>query len=118
MSNAEKASPEMYVELDRKRKYILDLNAFCELEKRIGKSLFKAINWEDMGVNDLRLLLWAGLLTDDPALTLEEFTKMCSLPKLRQFEPMIAEMLGRVMPAPSEKKTEEGDAEKKEQTAT
>lgn len=112
MTNATHASPETKVMLDRERTFILDLNAFCELEKRVGKSLFKVIHWEDMGVNDLRLLLWAGLLTDDPSLTLETFSKMVSLQKLQQFAPMINEMLGRTMP-PAEP-AKEGDAEKKE----
>jgi len=113
MTNAKQASPAIVVDLDRKRNFVLDLNAFCELEKRVGKSLFKLIKWDDMGVNDLRYLLWAGLLTDDPSLTLEDFSKMVSMQKLQQFAPMINEMLGRTMP-PAEP-AKEGDAEKKEQ---
>lgn len=113
MTNALIASPEMTIKLgDRDRKFVLDLNAFCELEKRVNKSLFKAIRWDDMGVNDLRLLLWAGLLTDDPALTLEQFSKMCTLRQLEQFAPVINEMLGRAMPPAEPSKNGDG-AEKK-----
>ena len=114
MSNAKQASPAHKIMLDRERTFVLDLNSFCELEKRLNKSLFKAIKWDDMGVNDLRYLLWAGLLTDDPSLSLEEFSKMVTLSQLQQFAPLINEQLSRSMP-PSEAK---GDAsEKKELTA-
>lgn len=116
MSNAFVASPSLEVELDRKRKFCLDLNAFCELEKRLGKSLFKVINWNDTGFNDMRLLLWAGLLSDDPTLSFEDFNKMMSVPQLMKLMPLVMDMLGRSLPQ-SDSAAQEGEP-KKELPAT
>lgn len=113
MSNAFIASPTMEVQLDRIRNFCLDLNAFCELEKRLGKSLFKAIKWDDMGFNDMRLLLWAGLLSDDPDLTFDAFCKLMSVPQLMKLMPLVHEMLGRSMP---QAEPAQGAEEKKDQT--
>lgn len=98
MSNAFVAAPVMEIEIDRKRKFCLDLNAFCELEKRLGKSLFKVIKWDDMGFNDMRLLLWAGLLSDDPELSFDRFNEIMTMPQLMKLMPLVHDMLGRALP--------------------
>lgn len=76
MSNAAKARPEIYLELDKRRKFVFDMNGLCTAEEKLGKSVFKCVNWKDLGVRDLRLLLWAGLLGEDPSLSIEDIGKM------------------------------------------
>ena len=76
MSNASKARPEIFLELDRKRKFVFDMNGLCTAEEKLGKSVFKCVNWKDLGVRDLRLLLWAGLLGEDPTLNQDDIGRM------------------------------------------
>lgn len=76
MSNASKAQPEIILELDRPRPFVFNLNGLCRAEEALdGKSVFRAVNWKNLGVRDLRLLLWAGLLgglADGETMTIEE----------------------------------------------
>lgn len=76
MSNAHKARPEIILKLDKDRKFVFDMNGLCTAEEKLGKSVFKCVNWKDLGVRDLRLLLWAGLLGDDPTLTQQQIGEM------------------------------------------
>ena len=58
------------VELDKRRVIQFDLNALCEIEDKLGIDL-KDLPEVDVNARTLRVLLWAGLLSDDPDITLE-----------------------------------------------
>lgn len=47
------------------------MNSVCELEERAGKGIMSLLNQEQMGFNLIRLLIWAGLKHNSPALTAE-----------------------------------------------
>lgn len=104
--NAKKAQPELYLQLDRKRKVVFNLGAMCALEERLGKSLFRVINWKDLGFRDLTLLLWAALLTDDPDLKLEQVHELFDAESigsnLENLQVIVAEILDRAMPEADE----------------
>ncbi len=76
MSNAKQARPSIILNLDQPREFIFNLNALCTAEERLGKSIFKLVDWKNLGLKDLRLLLWAGLVSKSPELTVEEVGDM------------------------------------------
>jgi len=79
MSNAAVAQPELELDLDKKRKLTFDFNALCTIERVVGKNaLFDMSLWQRPSAAELRAILWAGLLTDDPTLTLEDTGKLLS----------------------------------------
>lgn len=70
------------IELDRERKLSYSLNAMCALDE-LG---IQVATTKDLArPKVLRAVLWAGLLDDDPSLTLEQAGKLISvgdLPRL------------------------------------
>lgn len=68
------------ITLDKKRYLFFDLNAMCSFQEVTGKNLFEAKVFKrvltKMEPVDLRALLWACLLDDDPDLTLREAGKL------------------------------------------
>jgi hypothetical protein len=58
------------VKLDKQRKIRFTFNAFCELEEVMDRPLTELQNGFKM--KDLRALVWAGLLHEEPDLTLED----------------------------------------------
>jgi len=76
MTNIKQSAPEVILELDRKRRYCLDWNALRKLEMRLGKGAFREIDFEDPGINDFTYILWGGLLTDDPQLSIDDLCDM------------------------------------------
>lgn len=113
MSNATEAKPEVFITLDRPRRFCVDWNAMRALEKRVGKKAVRAIDWNDPGFDDLTLILWAGLLSDDPTLTDEFVGKYLNLDKLKELESVITAAARAAMP-----KEEEGAEQKNELTTT
>ncbi len=84
--NANLALPDIVITLDKPRKFRLDFFALCKLEQKIGKSALRAIDWNDLGMNDTLLLLWAGLLSDDSTLTYEKVGELMAIPgAIKQF---------------------------------
>jgi hypothetical protein len=63
-------SKPVIVLLDRERALVYDLNAICSFEEATGLSVVDALR--NLTMTNIRALIWAGLLVDDPALTLEQ----------------------------------------------
>ena len=60
------------INLDRERSLKFDYNALALAEKETGKNLLTDLaSLKTLRVTDLRALLWAGLLHEDSALTVE-----------------------------------------------
>lgn len=67
-----KARPDVKIMLDRERTLRLDLNAMISYEDATKKSLFDgSFQGANFSAKDMRAMLWACLLHDDPTLTLE-----------------------------------------------
>ena len=60
------------IELDKPRRLRLDTNALCELEDVLGKPINEILREGAKGLRTVRAFLWAGLLHEDPELTLKE----------------------------------------------
>lgn len=65
-------APVFEIELDKTRHLKFDFNALALAEKETGKNLLQGASWLDMSASDIRAFLWAGLLWEDSALTLED----------------------------------------------
>lgn len=118
MTNAQQARPDRYITLDRKRKCVLNLAALCALEEKLGQSAFRAINWGELGVRDLRLILWASLLTDDPELTLEHLDEIVPVGRFLRLQSFIMhDIIETAFPESSGEEVDEED-EKKEAAET
>lgn len=60
------------IELDRIRHLRLTPNALADAEKASGLGIIAMVNIDRIGFSSLRALLWAGLKTEDPILTIEQ----------------------------------------------
>lgn len=67
-----KVKPTSKVKLDKERNLVLDLNAMVAYEDAVGESLFTAESLAHLSARQVRALLWACLLRDDPDITQEK----------------------------------------------
>lgn len=67
------------ITLDRERYLRFDWNRLCQLEDRLGMGLGRAIMLGRYEANLLRLLVWAGLLHEEPKLTVERAGELIQL---------------------------------------
>ncbi len=106
MSNIDKIKPEILLQLDRPRKFLFNLKGLRIAEEKTGKSLFKQVRWADLGFSDVSLLLWAGLLSDDPTLTRDQvdemFDLMHAVENFKQIVQVIESAIDRAMPSLNE----------------
>ena len=59
------------------RKLCYDFAAIVQAEKLTGINLMRAASFQNLSFSDVRGLLYAALLHDDPKLTLEELDRTC-----------------------------------------
>lgn len=75
-----KVKPEVKIMLDRERTLVLDLNSMVSYEEVTGKNLFnEGFESVNASAKDMRVMLWACLLHDDPSLTLEQVGSIISI---------------------------------------
>lgn len=117
MANAHKASPEVILNLDRPRKFLLNLRGLRLVEEKTGKSLFKQVKWGELGFKDLSLLLWAGLLNEDPDLTQDQcdelFDVVNAAENFRGLVAFVESAIERAMPNLTEEEAQQLQAQKK-----
>ena len=96
------------VTLDKPRTLVIDFNALCRVEEVTGQSmLVGAPAFSSMIV--LRALTWAGLLHEDPTLTLEAVGAMLGDADSAVMLDSIMEAYNKAMPEPDD--DEEDDSE-------
>lgn len=71
-----KEIPVIPIEMDKTRHIKLTGRAFMAIEEHTGKNCFLGEIWESMTTRDLIVILWQGLLHEDPELTLEQVADM------------------------------------------
>jgi hypothetical protein len=97
----DKAKPTIKITLGGKeRELCLDFNAMIAFKRATGKSFLKGdVNLEALDEEGLLALLWAMLLYDDPALTLQQLGHMMDSPAtMRQMAVSLAEAVKLAMP--------------------
>jgi len=109
MTNSKNAFPEMTIQCeDRARKFCLNLGAFRLIEEYMSEktgnenySVFDDFNWTTGRLNEISLILWAGLATDaskdKEKWTIEKAESVITLIGLTQAKDVIAESLSRVL---------------------
>lgn len=81
--NSNKALPEIEIDFaGEKKKLVFSTLAFCLLEDLTGKNALDGEIWNKPDVRLLTTLLWAGLKTNHPEITLEEVRGKIALPDL------------------------------------
>lgn len=93
------------IELDRTRYLIYDLNTLAELEEKIGeldqffKSLSERVNQKKaLPFKTVRLLLWAGLVSEDEKLTEKQVGSFVFLENIELVTNKIIEAVNASMP--------------------
>ncbi len=118
MPNAHQAQPEFVLQLDRPRKLVLSLGSLARAEEKLGKSLFQAVNWKRFGIADVRIVLWAALLEDDPNITFEDVDKLFTIQALSAnfdtLRQLVETVISRALPsAEAEERKDAGKRKKK-----
>lgn len=85
------------IELDKPRKLRYDTNALAELEDVFGKPLGELFQDQDVvklaGVKTLRALFWAGLLHEQPDLTIKQAGELMDYSDIQTIGEKVAEAL-------------------------
>ncbi|NSW92321.1 MAG: hypothetical protein HPY74_16915 [Firmicutes bacterium] len=105
------------IELDKPRKLRFDLNALCELEDLFNKPLQQILNDGVSDVKTIRAFIWAGLLHEDPELTIKDVGHMIDLTNILQAQEKITEALNSGF-GDDQGKNEEGPKAKENQSGT
>jgi len=93
------------INLDKERHLTLNLNAMVAFEKATGKSLFQPDSLKEMTASDIRALLWACMLQEEPALTLEQVGAMITFDNMAEVNQAIAKAWEVNSPDPLAQKT-------------
>jgi len=94
-------APVVKVTLDRERSLLLDLNAMAEFEEYTGKSFLSVSSLTDMGMKDLRALLWACLIHEDENLTVKQVGAMVHSENMNRISDAIVKAFSMAMPEPN-----------------
>jgi hypothetical protein len=91
------------IELDKHRNIVFDNEAMIQIEDQLpGESTFDPKFWASISAKKARVILWPGLLYEDPTLTLDQVKGML---KGKNFAPIIQKILvawGWSQPEPEE----------------
>jgi hypothetical protein len=100
------------IELDRPRSLVMDFEAMARFEDATGVSAWSREAWN--GTRYLPALVWAGLLHEDPDLTLEEvksWRDIFHLANIGYLSERLGELWGATMPEAEPAAEEQGHAD-------
>src|SRR5581483_9642478 len=87
MSASEHLVPSVTIHLDRERHLRYDFNALIRLEKQTGQSVLDGKIWDNLtgpgGPERVAAILWAGLLREDPEITLDYAASLIDMRNLQ-----------------------------------
>lgn len=87
----ENLAPMVPIELDKTRNLVFDNEAMIQIEEKLpGESTFDVKFWQNISAKKARIILWAGLLYDDPSLTLDQVKILL---RGKNFAPIIKKIL-------------------------
>jgi hypothetical protein len=78
------------VQLDKMRNLRYTMNALAEIEDQLGVPLSE-MGEIKMTIKNVRVILWSGLIHEDPELTQEEVGNMVDLENMQDVQEKIAE---------------------------
>ena len=94
------------IALDRRRRMVFDFAAIKAFKRETGKTLLRQINLTDLDEDELTVLIWVGLLRDDPELTREDVDRIVTMANLPKVWEALAVAFGGAMPEPEEEASE------------
>lgn len=86
------------------RKLTFNLYAFCRLDEETGKNILTGDVFNSMRPRDLVELVWCGLITDEPELTIDDVAKEIKLSEIMQLPQVVQSGFESAMPPQSEEK--------------
>lgn len=99
--------------LDRPRRLCFDLNALIALEEATGWDMMRGgVQTASLKLKEVRALLWAGLLHEDPKLKQEDVGKLLHMGNIGEIGDIVMQAYGRSMP----EATEAGKAEENQES--
>lgn len=84
-----------------------DFEAIAQAEELTGLSLLVGVNWSQIGVRQIRAMLYASLLKAQPKITLDDLTPLLTVRNIAPIERALAAAWVESTPDP-EKKDEPG----------
>lgn len=106
MSNADKAIPEIEIDLPwGRQKLLFSIAAFCKLEELTGTNALDGQTWAKPNIRILSAILWAGLV-DKNGMTLDEMRNKLGLKQLMGLYGEISKAFLQASPPEDEKKSE------------
>lgn len=82
-------------------KLVLDWNALCDAEEAIGSKLPTLLQSGDIGVKDMRVIIWAGLQHHHPGMTIKDAGELMGLVGGNKVRSAIVEGIKQAMPSPT-----------------
>ena len=118
---ANKYRGEVSIRLDRMRVLKFTFNAFAEFEAMTGNSIQGAFaDSDNLGFGTMRQLLWAGLIHEDPSLTVSKVGELMEFADGSNLTEKVTAITEQVVKAvqyaftdPDDDKPEKDDAESK-----
>jgi hypothetical protein len=105
-SNADKVTSGTEIKLGGQTHFLkYTLWSFCKIDEVTGKNPLDGATWEDVHPKDILVLLWAGLLHEKLALTLEELGERIELHEIKTLAPIIQQAFAQSASAAEEKKS-------------
>jgi hypothetical protein len=98
------SKPFIMVDLDRPRRLRFDANALVAVEEVLGRPLQEIIPPDEgrasrqVGFREMRALLWAGLLHEDPQLTLQQAGELLDLKQMNDIMAKVNEAITAAFP--------------------
>ena len=91
--------PTAKITLDKERTLRMDLNALSDFESMTGKSIMRGgLDFENLGIADVRALLWACLVQEDESLTVRDVGAMLHVGNLETVTTAITQLVTKAMP--------------------
>jgi hypothetical protein len=94
-------APVVKIFLDRERTMKYDFYALSKLEEETGYSVLDEATWENMKIRDVVKFLWAGLIHEDPELSVDDVAKMIHFGNVRDVMNAISETFHQSLPSPA-----------------
>ena len=113
---ANPARGEVAIEIGGKERTLrYDLNAVAEMEGHLGAPIMKVFSGDNIGLREVRALLYFGLHGSDPSLTMNKINDMFETPKLGYYMEQIGEAIRLFFGAAAD--PEDGEESKNPPTA-
>ena len=104
--------------LDKPRTIHFDLNALAALEAQTGRDVLDPETWRRLDVAGIRAALWAGLLHEDPELSIETVGTWVTMDVLPEVVTALRAAYAGAMPEAAETDEAEGEGDDAENPTT